>query len=380
MQAGQGRLVSGGGPPAMPWIWGARTDLLAFGGSAAVALALCLVAGRLSDGAVPPWCWLVLVVGVDVAHVWSTLYRTYLDRDELRRRRVLYAAVPLACWAAGVALHSWSHLAFWRALAYVAVFHFVRQQVGWVAIYRARAGDRGAAARWLDDALVYAATGWPLLWWHTHLPRSFRWFVEGDFVDLAWLRAAVTPALAVYLALFAAYAVRAVVRATRGRYDVGKHLVVVTTAATWYVGIVAYDGDLQFTAANVIVHGAPYFALLWAYTRERGSDAPASLVGRVARAGFAVFFASCLALAFFEEVLWDRLVWHDRPLLFGGDRAAPLLGPIALALVVPLLAVPQATHYVLDAVLWRRRDTGAAQARALGFRATSGDSSLARGG
>ena len=61
-------------------------------------------------------------------------------------------------------------------------------------------------------------------------------------------------------------------------------------------------------------------------------------------------------------------VWHDRPLLFGGGSEAPLLGRWGRALIVPLLAVPQATHYLLDALLWRRRDTGPAQARALGFR------------
>ena len=355
------------------WIWSARTDLLAFGGSAALAMALCMLAAPLSgaDGALPGWGWLVLVVGIDVTHVWTTLYRTYLDGEEVRRRRALYIALPLCCWLGGVALHAHSHMTFWRALAYLAVFHFVRQQVGWVAIYRARAGDRSTLGRWLDEACIYLATGWPLLYWHTHLPKSFRWFVEGDFVDLAALAPAVIPVGALYATVLCAWALRAVWRATRGQLDVGKHVVVVTTAITWYVGIVATDSDFEFTAANVIVHGVPYMALLWAYTRERGAEVPGTLLGRIARAGVPAFLGICLLLALMEELLWDRLVWHDRPLLFGGDRDAPLLGPTARALIVPLLAVPQATHYALDALLWRRRDTGPAQARALGFRAVS---------
>jgi hypothetical protein len=32
------------------------------------------------------------------------------------------------------------------------------------------------------------------------------------------------------------------------------------------------------------------------------------------------------------------------------------LGNDLLALLVPLLALPQATHYVLDGWIWRRRD------------------------
>ena len=147
----------------------------------------------------------------------------------------------------------------------------------------------------------------------------------------------------------------------------GKHLVVATTAACWYVGIVATDSDYAFTVTNVFIHGVPYFALLWVYTRARAVETPGSFLALVARLGFAAFAAAALALAFGEELAWDRLVWHEAPPWFGGLRDAPLLGPTARALVVPLLAVPQATHYALDALLWRQKDAGAASARALGF-------------
>lgn len=351
-----------------PWIWGAGIDLGVFGGSAALALALVALAPWLSDGgALPGWGWIVFVVAVDVAHVHTTLFRTYLDREELSKRRALYVAVPLGCLAAGVLLHAISDRTFWRALAYLAVLHFVRQQVGWVAIYRARAGERSALDRRLDAAVIYAATGWPLLYWHANLPRAFRWFFEGDFVPAPWLAHALAPLGAVYAALLFAYVARSIALARRAPINAGKHLVVATTAATWWIGIVATNGDFAFTVANVIVHGVPYFALLYAYSRARAREAPTSLTARIVKGGLIAFFGVALALAFAEEMLWDRLVWHDRPHLFGGDRDAPLLGPIARSLVVPLLALPQATHYVLDALLWRRKDTGSAQAAALGF-------------
>ena len=56
------------------------------------------------------------------------------------------------------------------------------------------------------------------------------------------------------------------------------------------------------------------------------------------------------------------------PLAVGGLFPEQVL---AMALVVPLLALPQAVHYVLDGVLWRRDDTRTrpAQRRALGFTA-----------
>jgi hypothetical protein len=353
-----------------PWIFGRRTDLAVFGGPALVALALAALAPKLApDGALPPWAWLVFVLGVDVAHVHTTLFRTYFDRDELRARPRLYTLLPIACWAFGVVLYLQSELTFWRALAYVAVFHFIRQQVGWVMIYRARAGERDAVGRVLDQATVYAATLYPLAFWHAHLPRSFRWFVDGDFVSAPAL-VPIVPALGlVEAALLAIYFGRAFSEAVRGaKPNWGKHLVVATTAATWYVGIVATDSDFAFTVSNVLVHGVPYFALLWAFSRARAIEAPTAVVARIAALGVGAFAFVALALAFSEELAWDRLVWHEAPPWFGGPaRETPLLGPIARALVVPLLAVPQATHYVLDAVLWRRKDTSPAQATALGF-------------
>jgi hypothetical protein len=51
-----------------------------------------------------------------------------------------------------------------------------------------------------------------------------------------------------------------------------------------------------------------------------------------------------------EELLWDRAVWHERPGWFGSG-----FDPSAFEVwFVPLLAVPQLTHYVLDGFFWRR--------------------------
>jgi hypothetical protein len=70
------------------------------------------------------------------------------------------------------------------------------------------------------------------------------------------------------------------------------------------------------------------------------------------RRGVVVFVALVVGLAFVEELLWDRLVWHERAWLFG--EGSPLAA-VALSLVVPLLALPQATHYVLDGFVWRAK-------------------------
>ena len=337
------------------WVFSRGVDLGVFLGSAACSLLLLALGPALgvrATGDSPLWSWMVAVLLVDVAHVWSTAFVVYLDPAELRRRPLLYLGAPVATYAAGLAVYAAGGPdLFWRVVAYLAAFHFVRQQYGWVMMARARGGERDRAGRWLDGATIYATTLVPLLLWHTQLPRAFWWMREGDFAAglPRWVG---TLALAVYVALAAAYAVRAVLAARRGFIAWGKHLVMITSAVCWYVGIVLTNSDYAFTVTNVLLHGVPYAALIFLYAR-RAAEQPVSAAGlsaRVVRRGLWPFLATLWAVAYLEELLWDRAVWHDHPQLFGDGTWLPGLE----ALVVPLLAVPQLTHYLLDGFLWRR--------------------------
>src|ERR1044071_6913743 len=120
------------------WPFSRSPDLSVFLGSAAVSLVALWIGARAGVlyGDTPDWAWVPAVLLIDVAHVWSTAFRVYLDTDELKRRPWLYSLVPLIGFAIGVALYSEGELVFWRVLAYLAVFHFIRQQYGWVALYR----------------------------------------------------------------------------------------------------------------------------------------------------------------------------------------------------------------------------------------------------
>jgi len=336
------------------WLFSAPIDLAVFGGTALIALALVAL-GPSTGTESPEWTWITGVLLVDVAHVWSTAFVVYLDPAEWRRRPALYALVPALALAAGIALYAVGEGVFWRALAYLAVFHFIRQQYGWVMLYRARNGERDRPGHWLDGATVYMATLYPLIVWHTRLPRAFSWMKQGDFV-VGLPAVAADIAGWIYTALLVAYVVRAALAIAAGRPVAwGKHVVVAATAACWYVGIVATNADYAFTVTNVFIHGVPYLALVYLYARaaSREPDSRGGVAARLldGRRGLIVFLATLWAIAYVEELVWDRAIWHDRGWLFG---AGGEIGGAAL-FVVPLLAVPQLTHYILDGFLWRRR-------------------------
>ncbi len=145
----------------------------------------------------------------------------------------------------------------------------------------------------------------------------------------------------------------------------GKDLVVVTTALCRYTGIIGLNLAYAFTVTNVLVHGIPYLGLVWIYgcSRWRGSPLPVARAFRPQ--AWPLYLAPLLLAAWSEEWLWDRFVWHERAALFPGPALAP--GPETLALLVPLLALPQSTHYVLDAWIWRVRPENPGLAQHLGF-------------
>lgn len=340
-------------PTPGPWLFSAPIDLCVFLGSALLSLFALWIgaqAGVLHDDT-PDWAWVPAVLLIDVAHVHATWFRVYLAPGEFHRRPWLYSLVPLIALVLGVALYSEGEQLFWRVLAYIAVFHFVRQQYGWVALYRRRLNERDAFGQWVDSATIYAATLYPLLYWHTHLPRQFWWFLPNDFTSLPVL--VDTVARPLYWLLMLTYTVKsAYTWLIQHHGNPGKDIVIVTTAGCWYVGIVSFNSDYAFTVTNVIIHGVPYFALVYWYSRThyQHNATPAFSFNLVRNPAW--FLCSLWALAYIEELLWERSLWHERSWLFGTPWSTTEFAFV----LVPLLALPQMTHYVLDGFLWRRQD------------------------
>lgn len=302
--------------------------------------------------------WLVLVLLIDVAHVYSTIYRTYLDKEAVRHYRFQLVWLPLFAFVTMVLLHSSSREWFWRCMAYLAVFHFVRQQYGFMRLY-ARKDLVPPWKRHLDGVAIYAATLAPMLYWHFSYPRRFDWFVEGDLVG-ANVPALANGVLVLHAIVLVLYGVSELLLFARGgTFNLPKNVLVIGTAISWAMGIIWYNGDVTFTLFNVVGHGVPYMALVWAYGRRKRERATEP--GRLARVFFSlravpVYLLILFLLAFFEEGLWNSMVWHEHASIFGLFSGLPALdGHIVLSFLVPLLSLPQVTHYIIDAFIWRMR-------------------------
>jgi len=314
---------------------------------------------------IPLWVWVSFILLIDVAHVYASLFRTYLDPKAFQKNKSVLLAIPAIAWIGGSLLYSIDGLFFWRALAYLAVFHFIRQQFGFMILYSRKESNAVQKYRWLDCLAIYAATIYPLIFWHTH-QRNFSWFVAGDFIDSmpAFLSHV---GLALYVLIGTTYIMKEAALARHAPINIAKNLLLLGTALSWWVGIITVNSDMAFTITNVVSHGIPYMALVWLYhgrnqtkqtnqtnaSEQKKTRSPSAFL----LSNVFVFFAFLALLAYIEEGLWDGFVWREHISLFKSFWQLPQIADGAfLSLLVPFLALPQSTHYLLDGLIWRVKE------------------------
>jgi hypothetical protein len=184
------------------------------------------------------------------------------------------------------------------------------------------------------------------------LPQNFDWFVTGDFIALpAWLDVI---GCTLYLVAIIAFIGKEIWLWRRGwPINLCRWLLISGTAISWFCGIVIARGDLAFTLTNVVAHGIPYTALIWIYRRnqDRRKRVTRSLFSPVA---LPIYLGILILLAYLEEGAWDGLVWREHLDLFVGAAWLPWVSATTiLTWLVPLLALPQISHYLLDGFIWR---------------------------
>ena len=121
-----------------PWIHKAKTDILFIIGPSFFVLAIIFMFQDYIteiENDYSFYTWLFLIVFIDVAHVYATLFKTYFVADEFQKKKKLLILLPILCFVISMVLFSFGSLVFWSFLAYVAVFHFIRQQYGFMRLY-----------------------------------------------------------------------------------------------------------------------------------------------------------------------------------------------------------------------------------------------------
>ncbi|MBL4705435.1 MAG: hypothetical protein JKY54_13010 [Flavobacteriales bacterium] len=320
--------------------------------------------GSLNNMELPLWAWVIFILGVDVSHVWSTLFRSYADKEEFNAQKKLLIIAPIIVFVISISLLSISTQWFWRIMAYVAIFHFIKQQYGFTALYNYKTGNR-RKTRLSDKLVIYVAALYPVVYWHFNSTSNFNWFIKADFFQLHSLfenQLVVQQVFGVlnyfywcFIGLWLLQEIRAHLKGEL--VSIGKVLWVLTTALNWWFGIVYFNSDLIFSISNVVAHGIPYIVLIYFYRLKKEDVKSQIKMKSIWRFKWALMLVSVIfIIALIEEYLWDMFINRDHgsffeyilPYEFEQLTTKPLI-----LIAVAILALPQQVHYVIDGFIWK---------------------------
>lgn len=278
-------------------------------------------------------------------HVIATYTRLAFDGQSLRRNRFL--AVDLLLIVTAVTLVAAMSAGVWiiaSAFLYLQWFHYMRQGYGIARMYfRATPqGQRPGARDWAADLVIYLVPIYGIA------ARSSS--IGTQFLALP-VRALVLPdAVVTLLGMLAAAAVTVwLVRNVRAALNEGVDLAYAAfTLSHVTIFMLAYiviaDANNGWLAINVW-HNFQYVLVVWMANAKRyatGVDSSARLLSRISQPGRAIaYFATCLGITTLVYGLLNRFT----VLVLGGG----------MGLTVGIYMGINFHHYVVDALIWKRR-------------------------
>jgi hypothetical protein len=317
---------------------------------------------------IPILHFLFLVMAVDVGHVWATLFRTYFDTEAREKRGTLYFGSPPAIFAVSVVVHYNSKELFWTVASYMAIYHFMAQNYGLLALYKARCGERNPVDYRIDWLTIVVGAAAPVALWHASPTRRFDWFGDALPFVVRVPQVARLPILIAYAAVGLAWIARQVRKVRSGEEPLnhGKVLIMGCSWLTWGCGALIDHQVLSLAFLNLF-HGVPSFVLVYFVCQRRYAGKEARELGATDRLTVAmtspgrwpVYLAFLVSLAVVEELLWEVLV-GDLGYLTSETLPPhlyrwilPTLSRLQSSMVISALALPQLTHYFLDAFIWK---------------------------
>jgi hypothetical protein len=92
-------------------------------------------------------------------------------------------------------------------------------------------------------------------------------------------------------------------------------------------------------------------ALVWIYGHRKKAPLTSYLPWKEA----SFFLAILIIFSYLEEGIWDVFIWKDHTSLFPFFTQLPRPDLWVVSILVPLLSLPQITHYIIDGFIWRVR-------------------------
>lgn len=308
---------------------------------------------------VPLLLWILCATPLDAGHVLLTFFKTYGHPEERKRLKKYLIVIPVGMWLVAFFMMGSDAVIFGNFLAYMAIFHFVSQQVGFVSLYRGR-HLQAERFRWIDKGFAYLLCLYPLAHWQSNYPKKIFWFHPAYLFKVPGVIE--TIALSLLITFSILYIGKEYyLYLKKEPISISKQLILLGTGLNWYLGIVYFNNYTVFFLAIVITHTVPYTALIWFYGRKEIRRNPDLSIG--ARLKFQHFFSGPNVIWYFVFLCVCGLLLQIAEVGFFGSiipeieayfHRFEIVGNWFTASIVATICMFQFTHYILDGIIWKK--------------------------
>ncbi|PCJ19784.1 MAG: hypothetical protein COB02_06225 [Candidatus Cloacimonadota bacterium] len=337
------------------WIVSSKFDLFVFLGPIFFATLISPFAYIYYPNSIPLWAFVTIIILFDVAHVWATNYRIYFDIFEVKRRPLFYLLPIPVFFIISYLVCFYSQNLFWTILAYVAVFHFIKQPWGFVSIYKRKYQEKSKFDLHFDKYMVWAAGIYPVFIWHSSPGRVFDWFNAGESFIVKLPKEVIPYLYVLYISGIFVYILRQIyLFKTQNFFNLPKNILMSAIYLTWSIGIYITNPLISAAFLNLF-HGVPFFAIIWLYSKNKYLSEATNypFLSKVFKSKYLfLFFGIVFIPALIEEFFWDFMIWH----IYLPDLSYYSLSLEVKSFCIALLSLPQIIHYWLDMFIWKMNE------------------------
>ncbi len=266
---------------------------------------------------------------LDVPHAVASFYQVYKPNNR-KNFTLLKLCTPIIIVAVIFPVVLFSKSFAYSVVTYFNIFHFIRQQYGWIRFSQDKSNlQLSAAQSFSDKILIYVLTLVPVMMLHVGAQaQATDWMFENDLFIISSQSVYFLLDIFFWLVVlsYTAFQIKLIHRGLC--YPLGKLVILISTGIAWYGGLVCLQNSEQTLMLDGL-HVVPYLVLVYVFNKSKGK---------------AFYYIPLLAVG----LVWALLFLH-----FDSNDSIPA------ALVISALISIAISHYVFDGFVWKTKTPNA---------------------
>jgi hypothetical protein len=284
------------------------------------------------DGKLIALTSLAILIIIDTGHVYTTAWRTYFYRIELKRTK-LYLYIPILL----ILIFSGWHFAqipyIWNFVFYATIYHYIRQNYGILKWYE----KKNNSFHHFTGKIIYATSLIPLAAMHFRSNFNPQYYSESDFFffpsEFLFNICVGLQVLTISYWFYCEYRTK--------KWELNRVLFITANTIMYSTGFFNFLPATLLLACFVMAHGLPYIFLMATSLRKTQLRFHWSFKKL---STFLLFFAFVLGGG--EYLFEEAFLEVNNNYLQKQD--------IVMSLLCGLYLIPLFSHFIFDALIWKK--------------------------